>query len=165
MLNFGDENDYLSAARTLFVSDSHLRTGDLFFLRSPAYSSLIAILWLISKVGNMAILKTANLFLHVLSILILENISSEFMSEIWSLAAAVIFGLNPLFLDKLTGVQTESLVTFLLVRNVELSLNLIIDSQNNGERLRPFALLGAVISVITFVCSQYLLITLPIVLP
>ena len=115
-VNFGDGEDYLRSADSIFSSSGYLRDGLTWpFFRPPGYPFVIAILWKLSFSQSVIILKCFNILLHIASSYLVLKVVKRKNSNLVSLLAAMLFGLNPFVLIPLSDIQTEPLTLFLFL--------------------------------------------------
>jgi len=116
VVNFGDGEDYLRSADSIFSSSGYLRDGLTWpFFRPPGYPFVIATLWKLSFSHSVIILKFFNIFLHIASTYLVLMVVKRKHSNLAALLASMLFGLNPFVLIPLSDIQTEPLTLFLFL--------------------------------------------------
>lgn len=116
LVDFGDGQDYLRSASSIFSGHGYLREGLTWpFFRPPGYPFAIACIWKIIGANSIAVLKLFNIVLHLLSTVIIYRILRRNYNHKTSLVGIAIFGLNPILLLPLSDIQTEPLILFLFL--------------------------------------------------
>ncbi len=154
--NFGDAFDYLNAGLAIANGDPYPRTASLPFFRPPGYPALIALLSIISEEQIVALLKIANITLHVGTTFLIYFICQKKFNSKSALFAAGFYSINPLSLHQVTGVSTETLTAFLFLTFAYLLSFPLSVSKN--------FLLGAVMLFLTSVRPEYFFVVMPIYL-
>jgi len=116
LVDFGDGQDYLRSASSIFSGHGYLREGLTWpFFRPPGYPFAIACIWKIIGADSIAALKLFNIALHLLSTVIIYRLLRRNYNHKTSLVGIAIFGLNPILLLPLSDIQTEPLILFLFL--------------------------------------------------
>ena len=115
-VDFGDGQDYLRSARSIFSPSGYLRDGLTWpFFRPPGYPFVIASIWNLIGAQSILILKLLNVVTHLIStFLTFKILTRKYQSRV-GVVGALIFGLNPFVLLPLTEIQTEPLTLMLFL--------------------------------------------------
>ena len=116
VVDFGDGQDYLRSAASIFSEQGYLREGLTWpFFRPPGYPFVIACIWKVLGVESIIALKFFNILLHLLSTFIISKILRHHYDQNTSIVGMLLFGLNPFVLLPLADIQTEPLILFLFL--------------------------------------------------
>jgi hypothetical protein len=115
-VDFGDGQDYLRSAESIFAPTGYLREGLTWpFFRPPGYPFFIACVWKIFGIESIAVLKLFNVAFHLISTFLIFKILVRKNRQSTAIVGALIFGFNPFALLPLTEIQTEPLTLFLFL--------------------------------------------------
>ena len=157
VVDFGDGQDYLRSAASIFSEQGYLREGLTWpFFRPPGYPFVIACIWKVLGVESIIALKLFNILLHLLSTLIISKILRHHYNQNTAIVGMILFGLNPFVLLPLADIQTEPLILFLF-----LVFSYFLVKQSTYLNLALTALLAL---LITAVRPEYLFVILVICL-
>lgn len=155
-LTFGDSEDYLNSARSVFSNEGFHRGDSTWpFFRPPGYPFTIALTWLIIGSESILALKILNLVLHLASTFLVFKLASTRFNQKISLLSASMFLFNPFTLIPLSEVQTETITSFLF-----LSFVLLIVIRNSFSVISGLCLVGVYLVAVRPEYLIFLVLTL-----
>lgn len=116
-VDYTDTADYLAAARSLHETGTFPDIGvsTYPFFRPPLYPYFIAGLWTVFP-GSLLVIKVVQVLMHGATCWLLYKTGYLITgNRLMSYLGAVMFAINPLFLYGAVGIQTEVMLTFLIV--------------------------------------------------
>jgi len=126
---FGDALDYINAAISLVKHREYPEVGSMPFFRAPFYPIYISVFYVISPKYYLFLLRLSQVFLSVLTGILIYKVAENFFSKKIASITACIFLFHPFFNLMLIEVQTETL--FLLLNGLALFCTLGVADDNH----------------------------------
>jgi hypothetical protein len=124
-----DAEDYIAAAQSLLQHGVYPDSLKFPLFRPPLYPLILASVWYILP-GSVVAIKVIQIFLNgVTAWLIFKIAYTLTRNKLQAAIAGMVFAVNPMFLYIASGIQTESIHTFLVTLPLYLMVKMIMESR------------------------------------